>query len=170
MDERALASHEERASEEDICRFSTARFGEVSVLKEQILSFPRGLLGLPHAQRFVFLHRDDSQGPFFWMQAVDDPRLAFVVCEPQQFFPDYQVPLSREQQEFLSIQAAEKGVVCVILVVPSDPQRITANLRGPVVINPARRLGLQLVLAGDEYSVHEPIFTAKEDGGDACSS
>ena len=186
MEERALASPAESSAEEERVEFSTDRFGQVSVGASQVLDFPRGLVGIPEATRFALLHRDDSEGPFFWMQSIDDPALAFVVCEPQAFFPNYSLPLSRDDQDFLSIRTAADGLVCLILVVPGDPQLITANLRGPVVINPERRRGLQLVLQGDEYPVRALLFrpspadgpsaaegeppAAAEGGGVPCSS
>ena len=61
-------------------------------------------------------------------------------------------------------------MVCVILVVPNDPKQITANLRGPIVINPELRLGIQLVLAGEEFPVHAPLFPEEAEGGESCSS
>ena len=100
MDEHALVSPTPPEAPTEMVSFTTARFGEVSVPVAQILSFPRGLVGLPDATRFVFLHREESDSPFFWMQSVEDPGLAFVVCEPQAFFPEYSVPLSPPDQEF----------------------------------------------------------------------
>ncbi len=169
MDERLLANEATRGEQENCVSFNTLRFGEVSVSDARIVEFPRGLVGLPQAQRFVFLHQGDAPGAFYWMQAVDDPALAFVVCEPQIFFPDYRVSLTTEQQKELGIAGPEDGLVCVILVVPQDPRQITANLRGPIVINPACQLGFQLVLAGEEYPVKKRLFAMGEEGGAACS-
>ena len=171
MDEQATTQTAPAADapQEETLVFSTVRFGEVTIPKSRVLSFPRGLVGMPSAKNFVFLHQEDANSPFFWMQSVDDPRLAFVVCEPQLFFPGYTVPLSGEEQQFLGIQKAEDGTACVILVVPSDPREITANLRGPIIINSDQRVGVQLVLAGDEYPTRAPLFQAEE-GGAACSS
>lgn len=164
MDEQLTATQEaERVA------IATTRFGEVEVPVERILEFPRGLVGLPHARRFVFLHEEAESGPFFWMQSADDPNLAFVVCEPRHFFPEYVVPLSKEDQAALAVKNPEDGLVCVILVVPQDPKEITANLRGPLVVNPETSVGVQLVLAGDDYPVRAPLFAASK-GGAECSS
>ncbi|MGE3166161.1 MAG: flagellar assembly protein FliW [Planctomycetota bacterium] len=164
MDEQMTTTREA-----EMVTVSTVRFGEVEVPPERILEFPRGLVGLPQARRFVFLHDHEDSGPFFWMQSADDPGLAFVVCEPRHFFPEYVVPLSKEDQAALAVQDPEDGLVCVILVVPQDPQQITANLRGPLVVNPHTSVGVQLVLAGDEYPVRARLFAGSE-GGAECSS
>ncbi len=169
MDEQAVAPDVEDASE-TLVAFDTVRFGEVSVPESRVMDFPRGLVGMPSARRFVFLHREETEGPFFWMQSADDPRLAFVVCEPQRFFPDYSVPLTIEDQELLGIHTVEDGMACVILVVPSDPRQITANLRGPIAINPEKRCGIQLVLAGEEFPVRARLFATQEEAEMRCSS
>lgn len=154
----------------DLVTFSTLRFGDVTVPRERVLEFPRGLVGLTESRRFVFFHPEEDQGPFFWMQSIDEPSLAFVVTEPQNFFPGYSVPLGKDEQSTLGIAEQKDGVVCVILVVPEDPRQITANLRGPLVINMSTRVGVQLILTGEEFSVREPLFQTPEEGGQACSS
>jgi flagellar assembly factor FliW len=53
----------------------------------------------------------------------------------------------------------------VILVVPEDPSRITANLRAPLVIHTVTRTGVQLVLEGDQYPVRAPLLPAPVPGG-----
>ncbi len=148
----------------------TLRFGEVTITESRVLTFPRGIVGMPDARRFTFLHIEESDGPFFWMQSLDDPALAFVVCEPQSFFPDYSVSLTQNEQEDLGIKEESDGLVCVILVVPEDPQQITANLRGPVVVNTTLRRGYQLVMAGDDYPAAAPLFEESMEGGATCSS
>ena len=40
---------------------------------------------------------------FFWLQAVDEPSLAFVVTDPTLFFKDYQVPLREEVSQELQL-------------------------------------------------------------------
>jgi len=152
--------------------FPTARFGEVTVAANTLLHFPRGIVGLPHAQRFVFLHDEGAPGPVFWMQSIDDPALAFLVCEPKPFFPDYEIELGPAEQALLGLTDVGEAIVCVILVVPTDPSRITANLRGPLVIHTGTRTGVQLVLEGEQYPVRAPLLPAVRTdgtGGGKCS-
>lgn len=169
MEEQTTTTKETAVKSADAVQIQTARFGEVEVARDRIIRFPRGLVGLPEAQQFVFLHPEEAEGPFFWMQSVEDPALAFVVCDPRSFFPEYEVPLSVDEQETLEIHKPEDGVVCVILVVPEDPRNITANLRGPVIVNTMTSVGLQLVLA-DEFPVRAQLFNAAPEGGAGCSS
>ena len=92
------------------------------------------------------------------------------------FFPDHEISLEESDQTLLGIRTDDEALVCVILVVPEDPSQITANLRGPVVINTETRTGIQLVLAGDQYPVKAPLISKQKEtetvgeGGEACSS
>ena len=174
MDEQTVVSSTEEQEGNGRLVFPTSRFGEVTVAANTLLHFPRGMVGLPEAQRFVFLHDEGNLSPVFWMQSVDDPALAFLVCEPAPFFPDYEIQLEEADQKLLGIRTENDALVCVILVVPEDPKKVTANLRGPVVINTLTRTGLQLVLTGDDYPVKAPLISKETEtvgeGGEACSS
>ena len=141
-------------------KIATTRFGEIEVREEDIVAFPRGLIGFPQAQRYVLLDHPGG-GPFRWLQSTDSPPTAFVVTDPLLFFPEYRVPVSPDELREIHIAEPGDGVVVVILVVPRDPYGITANLQGPVVINTVARLGVQLVLNVPEYGTKHPIF-AKE--------
>lgn len=176
MDDQVVVKDAQNTEGNGRLVFPTVRFGEVTVAANTLLHFPRGMVGLPKAQRFVFLHDEGVPGPVFWMQSVDDSALSFLVCEPMPFFPDYEIALESTEQALLGIRNDDEALVCVILVVPEDPSKITANLRGPVVINTETRTGIQLVLAGDQYPVKAPLITKQAEtetvgeGGEACSS
>jgi flagellar assembly factor FliW len=174
MDEQVVVGETKIAVGASKLVFPTARFGEVTVAPDTLLHFPRGIVGQPSAQRFVFLHDEGSPGPVFWMQSVDDPTLAFLVCEPMPFFPNYEVQLAAAEQTMLGVRDESDALVCVILVVPEDPKQITANLRGPIVIHTGTRTGVQLVLEGEEFPVRAPLFQGSDDtareGGEECSS
>jgi len=142
-------------------KVKTTRFGEIEVREEDILTFPRGLIGFPSLKRYVLLDHPGG-GPFKWLQALDQPQTAFAVTDPLIFFPDYRIPVSLEDLAEIKIKDPSDGVVVVILVVPKDPYRITANLQGPLVINVKERLGMQLVLNVPGYTTKHFIFSKEE--------
>ena len=37
------------------------------------------------------------------MQSIDDPALAFLVCEPGPFFPEYEIELEAKDQSLLGL-------------------------------------------------------------------
>jgi hypothetical protein len=89
---------------------------------------------------------------------VDEPSLAFVIVDPFTFFPDYEVLLSREDLE--ALEATELGNLAVfsVVVIPENPEDMTANLRGPVLINVEKKIARQVVLNDERYSPHQPIL------------
>ena len=146
-------------------KYSSTRFGTFEIADDSILTFPSGLLGFPEQHRYVILDHD-TEAPFKWLQSLEEPTLAFVILDPDLFLANYWVEISREV--LVEVQGAETEdlTTAVILTIPSDdPGRITANLRGPLVINPRTRLGKQLVLS-DEFPTRHPLFpSAAEDSG-----
>jgi flagellar assembly factor FliW len=141
----------------------TSRFGRVEVEDSAAIDFPDGIVGFRDLRRFVIF--DGPEGtPFKWLQAIDRPEFAFVVCDPLLFKPDYRITVSREDLAALKLDGIDDAVVCVILSVPSDPWKITGNLLGPVVFNAEKKLGKQLVLSGTEYTTKFPVFPGGKPG------
>ena len=108
------------------------RFGRLSVEDERIITFPNGLLGFPDHNRFALIQTGE-ENYFFWLQAVEDPNLAFVVTDPTIFFKDYEVPLRDEtlpagtsrgvSNVFAGIQAVVSVARGCLIAVHPGPER-----------------------------------------------
>lgn len=136
----------------------TPRFGPIAVDDGDVWTLPGGMIGLPECQRFARLPFDDPTVPFEWLQSLDDPAIAFLLADPAQFFPRYEIALEAAELEDIAREAeVDCQVRCVITV--TDPvSDMTANLLGPIVFNPARRLGKQLVLSDTRYATKHRLF------------
>jgi flagellar assembly factor FliW len=65
-------------------------------------------------------------------------------------------------------QGEEDLSTAVILTIPSnDPAHITANLRGPLLMNPRTRLCKQVVLS-DEVPTRHPLFPVTASDSTLC--
>ncbi len=136
----------------------TTRFGPVDVDDGKILTFPEGLLGFPRHCRYALL-QTGSDPAFFWMQSVEDPDLAFVVCDPRLFVPDYQVALRADEAEALGLRTVDDGQVLVIVNrVNGD---LTGNLLGPLVVSTQSRQARQVVLADKRYTTRHRLVAAE---------
>jgi flagellar assembly factor FliW len=136
---------------------TSSRFGSFEVPDESIICFPSGLLGFPEQRRYVILDHD-TDAPFKWLQSVEEPGLAFVILEPATFHPNYQIDLPDDALAEIREREREDLALVVILTIPSDdPGRITANLRGPLVISHKTKLGKQVVLTED-FPTRHPLF------------
>lgn len=136
----------------------TARFGEISVPVDDILRMPLGMIGFPGLERFALIrHRNDS--PFHWLQSLDAPDVAFVVVSPLVFDPKYNLNLGDSEMRLLKMTAPEQAHVVVVVNVPhGQPEKMTGNLRAPVVINFEARLAAQVVLENTEYELRTPLL------------
>jgi flagellar assembly factor FliW len=83
-----------------------------------------------------------------------------VVIDPALFNATYQVTISPEARFEVEGNETDELSLAVILTIPSnDPSAVTANLRGPLLMNPRTRLCKQLVLTED-YPTRYPVFSA----------
>jgi flagellar assembly factor FliW len=142
----------------------TTRFGDIDCPEDNILQIPSGIIGFPASTRYLILDHDRDV-PFKWMQSLDQGELAFVIMDPVWFKPDYRVTIAVDEISELGRVSEGDLVMFVILTIPSDdPSCMTANLRGPVVVNAGTRTAKQLILR-DEYPTRasvlqeEPLFS-----------
>ncbi len=139
----------------------TTRFGEIEINDGEVYTFPEGMLGFGAFKKYFTLG-NPSGGPFEWLQSLEAPNLAFVVCDPLLFMPDYQVKVKKEDIESIKVEDIAAAIVRVVLVVPKRaPERMTANLQGPIVFNTRDMLAKQLVLSGDTYGTRHRVFQEK---------
>ncbi len=141
----------------------TTRFGTVEVPEGKVIAMPRGMPGFPGKKRFCIIpHKKDS--PFFWFQCLDDPSLAFVITNPWLFKPDYVVDMGPAIQEMgLNGQGENVPLECYVLItIPKGaPEKMTANLIGPLVISPETCQAVQIVLSDGAYSHKYPLVEKK---------
>jgi flagellar assembly factor FliW len=135
----------------------TMRFGPIEVDDGKLVRFPDGLLGFPKHHRFALLQTAPDPA-LFWLQSVEDPDLAFVVCDPLLFVPDYQVPIRRDDLNALGLHNTQD---CQVLVIVNKVNGVlTGNLLGPIVVNAHTLTARQLVLSDKRYSTRHRLLPA----------
>jgi flagellar assembly factor FliW len=141
---------------------NTTRFGDVQVDAAKIITLPRGIIGFPDDKQYVLL-KHQPESPLFWLQSVTNPELAFVVVMPGLFKPDYRVPVGPPLLEALGARSLEEIQVYVLVTVPQGhPEKMTANLKGPLLVNSGSRLGQQVVVDDPDYPVKYPLIPGAE--------
>lgn len=135
---------------------ATERFGVVDVPRKEIFTLHTPLAGLPGTKSFFFL-QDETIAPFFWIQSVEDPDMTLVVVEPRHFFRRYDPRLRLADLKAVGASHPDEVQLFAIVVIPDDPQEMTANLRRPLLVN--RRTGkmIQARQSIEEYSFQESI-------------
>ncbi|MGI5915974.1 MAG: flagellar assembly protein FliW [Anaerolineae bacterium] len=135
------------------------------------LTLPRGLVGHSEWRRFS-VFADSTAGPLIMLESLDDPDLFFLAIEPHYAVAEYFPEVDISMLEPLDLAPDDEPMLLCLLTVHEQPARITANLLGPLVVNPRNGYAVQVVLSNSPYSArHEvcPVGVAA-DGGDApCS-
>lgn len=133
----------------------TSRFGPLEVDDQRLITFGEGILGFPNNRTFALVQTGEESA-FYWLQAVDRPELAFVVCDPRLFVGDYRVPVRKDELSALAI--GDPAGAQVFVIVNKIDDQLTGNLQGPLVINVATRQGRQMVLSDKRYSTRHPLI------------
>jgi flagellar assembly factor FliW len=103
----------------------------------------------------------EALGPLQCLKATDGPAASFLVIDPRRVLADYRCDLSVVDRARLGA-AAEETLLWLALVTIELDGTITANLRAPIVINPAAMVGHQVV----PYHCIYPIRYVVAEGGD----
>lgn len=122
--------------------------------------FSDGLLGLSTYQHFLlrrYQPEDGSTSPFFLLNAKDqEEKLSLPCIEPFLFAPAYQLSPPVEVLALLQAGSLAEVAVLVIVTLRDRMEEITANLQGPLLLNPKAGLGLQLVV--ERFPVRHPLL------------
>lgn len=137
----------------------TKVFGEVTIEEEKIITFPGGIIGFPELTQFTLLHdEDDGIATIHWLQSLQEPGFAMPVMDPLFVKEDYNPEIEDELLKVLGEWKQDELLVLVTVSVPQELEKMTVNLKGPIVINGANRKACQVIVEGDVYKVKFPIY------------
>lgn len=139
-------------------KLATRHFGEININSESIIKFENGIPGFEKARNFIIIDSEDGESPFKWLQCIDIPELALAVINPFFVRKDYDLELSDETVKGLEIKDESDVRVYSIVVVPEDITKMTMNLKAPLIVNSQNRMGEQIILDTDKYSVRHYIL------------
>lgn len=129
-------------------------FGNQNIDPNTIISFPNGIPGFEDQTRFKLFHQEGENSLIFWLQSLDDESLVFSVTQPSVFNINYNFVLNDEEEATLGIEDPADTLILIILHKDeSDKPTIKGAIRSPLVINSAKRIGLQKVLVHVEQSI-----------------
>ncbi|MBF0606441.1 MAG: flagellar assembly protein FliW [Candidatus Magnetobacterium sp. LHC-1] len=108
----------------------------------KIIEFPEGLLGFADLKRYILIDHKDT--PLKWLQAIDDPDIAFIVTAPAIVSTDFTLTIDSATKKYL--EAENDADIVVLVIIRVDNGQVIANFRGPLVFNAAKMRGIQIVL------------------------
>jgi flagellar assembly factor FliW len=129
-------------------------FGQFRASDRDVIRFPSGIPGFEDSHRFVILSSPEFQ-PLSCLQSLDDA-VSFFVVDPRRVVPDYRSVLS--QTDLMRLDAAPDTVFLWLAIVSFDESdRGFLNLRAPIVVNPERMLGCQVMPHNSVYPLRHPL-------------
>lgn len=135
-------------------------FGPVEFSDDQLLLFANGIPGFPECAKWILI-QGEKPGTA-WLQSIDLGALTFLLVDPFVFFEGFSIEFSPSDLRMLGADDASALTVFAIVTFPATrDEPVTANLQGPIVINPASCRAAQMVMSEGPWTVrHAFHFSA----------
>ncbi len=124
--------------------------GDASEPSRNVIQFPKGLPGFEGCRRFVLMAAE--HGGLQVLASVEGPPAQFLVVDPRRVQAGYRCQLSEADRHTLAASADADGVadadaslLWLSLVMVEPDGTVTVNLRAPIVVNPSRMVGQQVI-------------------------
>lgn len=142
-------------------KITTHVLGEVEFSPRQIFTFPEGLYAFDEMRSFVLL--DSAQPSFYWLQSMEKKDLAFLMVQPGLFVEDYSIEgADPSDLRNIGLQGVDDPNGLSFSIVTLHQDTPTLNLKGPILLNKESKLGCQLLLNDDRWSVRHMLRILKE--------
>ncbi len=136
-----------------------------SEIQSKEIKFVKPIIGFEKNRVFT-LSEVKPQSPFLWLKSADDPELCFVAVVVFDFVSDYELKLSRDDEEIFGFK--DGGCIVLSLVtIPENPADMTINLAAPIIINRRTKLAGQVLNMKEGYGLRE--YLLKRESRDADS-
>lgn len=130
------------------------QFGTFRIETRDVITFPLGIPGFEQCRKFVLLTSEDLE-PLRCLHSTDSP-VSFLVIDPRLVLPGYRCQLSQTDLVRLGTDEHEPLLWLSVVTVDGAGQAF-ANLRAPIVINPERMLGYQVMPHNSLYPLRQPL-------------
>ncbi len=123
----------------EVVSLATRRFGEISVSRDQLITFPHGLPGFETLTGFVLL---PVRPGLAWLQSTERSEVAFLLVAPHHVEPDAWATLD--------------GAWAIVTLGRSGDDA-TANLLAPICIDTVRQQGRQEIRPESGFGTAHPL-------------
>lgn len=120
-----------------------SRFADAEVNPGDVLMFAEGLPGYESVRQFVLLDVPD-QAPLKVLHAVNASEPCFLVVDPKRVLPTYRYEITDSDRQRLGAKD-DSTLLWLAMVIVDDAGTVAVNLRAPIVINPERMTGRQVM-------------------------
>lgn len=139
------------------------RWGRFVFDRRQAITMPKGLPGFPDERKFALANLSDPRlQDFKLLQSLTNPTLSFLVAplnmEASMLDPSDVDAALREHR----VDRMDAAMLLIITVRkhPVEGVQMTANVRAPLVIDTANRVGAQHIFNNESYPIRFPLNLA----------
>ncbi len=151
-------------------RANTRLFGDIDIPEEKIITLDNGIIGFPDMKHFTLIFDEEKKGAsLMWFQSMDEPQFAMPVMQPQIVMPEYNPTINDSLLQPLGDLNENNLYVLVTVTVPPQIEKISVNLKAPIIVNMDTLKGAQLIVEDDlsvRYAIYDILKKAKEGAGE----
>lgn len=134
--------------------------GTIEYEEEDVLTFPKGIPGFENLKKFILFSIEENN-VFNMLHSIENVEIGLLIVSPFLVLKDYEISLEDRLVSELKIESEADVIVFNTVCFNNDLKKATVNLKAPIVINNKEKLGEQLILDNDKYSIKHPLL--KED-------
>jgi len=136
-----------------------SRFADAEVDRRDIVTFPDGIPGYEGRREFVLLNSTDF-APLTVLHAVGSSEPCFLAVDPKTVLDGYRWELGATDRLRLGVSDTSP-LLWLAIVSVNENGEVAANLRAPIVINPERMVGRQVMPNNCVYPLHHVLVSAE---------
>ncbi|ENK0555924.1 flagellar assembly protein FliW [Clostridium sporogenes] len=136
---------------------NTKYHGCIEYEEKDVIYFEKGIPGFEELKKFIIFPVKDND-VFSVFHSIEKEDMGIIVTSPFNIEKEYEIQLEKEQIANLKLQDEKDTLVLNTVTLNSDINKITANLRAPIVINIKEKIGEQIIINSDKYKVKHPLF------------
>lgn len=140
----------------------TKYFGTIDIEDDKVIHFPMGIIGFENFKNFALIFDSESEerSKISWLQSMDEPLMALPVINPIELKEDYAPIIEDELMKIIGDPADADVLIFVTMTIPSDLTKMTANFKGPIIVNTVTRQAMQVIVENPEYTVKFNAYEA----------
>ena len=133
--------------------------GEQMVLKNGSVVFEKGLPGFDGLKNFELVALE--QVGFFNLSSSEQENISLLLIDPYIYFPNYEIEIDDNTTKRLGIKDATDVLVLSVVTLNDDVEKITVNLRAPIIINLTTGKCEQVILDREDYLVRQSLVVKR---------
>lgn len=136
---------------------NTKYHGCIEYEEKDVIYFEKGIPGFEGLKKFIVFPVEDNE-VFSVFHSIEKEDMGIIVTSPFNIEKEYEIQLEEEQIENLKLQDERDALILNTVTLNLDIDKITANLRAPIIINIKEKIGEQIIINSDKYSIKYPLF------------